>query len=86
METRKIIVMVAVVLFSISAGAVGKAWAKQRPQKCEVTNERIVLEYEFDKPTITEKDGYDLLEIGGLKLHRRIGAPIVPVRPVVVSI
>jgi len=45
---------------------------------------KIVLEYNFSEPVISRSSGYDLVQMEGLKLYERTGAPIVPVRPVTV--
>jgi len=52
----------------------------------ELTNEKMVLEYQFGEPGFSESSGYDIVRIKGLELYERIGAPIVPVRPVTVLV
>jgi len=52
----------------------------------QTSQDAITLEYNFGEPVITKKAEYDLLEIKGLELHHRTGAPIIPVRPVRVLI
>ena len=51
-----------------------------------VTDDKMILEYEFSEPIISGADGYDLVQIEGLELYERTGAPIVPVRPVTVLV
>jgi len=89
MFTRKIIMVILVLL--VLAGVEKMGWARNtelRPglAKSTVKKDKIILEYEFAAPSISKKGGYDLLTIEGLKLHERVGAPIVPVRPVEVLI
>lgn len=52
-----------------------------------VTEEdKMVLEYEFGEPLVSRSAEYDLVQIEGLELYERTGAPIVPVRPVTVLV
>lgn len=90
---RKMIVAMIMVFFVplMLVGTEEKVWAKNsglRPglTKSTVTRDKIALEYEFEEPTIDHIRGYDLIKIEGLELHQIAGAPIVPVRPVKVSI
>ncbi len=54
----------------------------------ETEEDKIVLEYEFSEPVVvigTEGE-YDSVQIEGLQVYGRTGAPIIPVRPVTVLI
>jgi hypothetical protein len=50
------------------------------------TEDRLVFEYEFAAPNVRTVEGYDLLKIEGLDLYEQIGAPMVPMRAVKVSV
>ena len=52
----------------------------------QVTKGKMILEYEFSEPAISRNAEYDLVQIKGLELYERTGAPIVPVRPVTVLV
>ncbi len=60
--------------------------AKTTVAEIEISGDEMVLEYEFNEPTIYEGDGYDLLIMEGLEQYQRVGAPIIPVRPVKVMV
>lgn len=47
---------------------------------------KIILEYDFNKPIVTKWQGYDLVKMEDLESYERTGAPIVPVRPVTILI
>ena len=51
-----------------------------------IIEDKIILEYEFSEPAISKRAEYDFVQIEGLELYERIGAPIVPVRPVTVVV
>jgi len=88
MSTRKItVVAVLAVLFLVGVVTENNVLAKEselRPglRKTTVEENKIVLEYEFERPKHRKKDGADLFEIEGLRLHERAGVPIIPVRHV----
>jgi len=46
----------------------------------------LVLEYNFSEPVVSREADYDTVNIKGLNSYQRIGAPIVPVRPVTILI
>ncbi len=85
MKTRKIIVglVILAVVFSIPSWSFA---AKRTLPKESSKGNKIILEYEFTAPSASKKGEYDLLEMEGLKLYQRPGAPIVPVRPAEVLI
>lgn len=57
--------------------------AKTTVAEIEISEDEMVLEYEFSKPVIYNKNGeYDQVKIEGLEQYLRTGAPIVPVCPV----
>jgi hypothetical protein len=41
----------------------------------------MVIEYSFNEPVVTKKGNYDQVSIEGLEEYRRVGAPVIPVRP-----
>ncbi|MHC4676683.1 MAG: C25 family cysteine peptidase, partial [Planctomycetota bacterium] len=92
METRKILAMVLAVFFLLTMlGMEGEVRAqgsrlKARPTVSSAKNDEIVMEYEFSAPDVGKKGEYDLLTMPGLKLYVQVGAPIVPMRTVKVSI
>jgi len=49
-------------------------------------SDKIVLEYAFSEPVITSGAEYDMVTMAGLESYERVGAPIIPVRPVRVLI
>ena len=47
----------------------------------------MVLEYDFEKPTIGSRGAYDsIISSSGQQEHRQTGAPVVPVRPATIVI
>ncbi len=56
--------------------------AKTTVTDIETSEDKIVLEYEFNEPIIYEGDEYDSLIMEGLEQYLRVGAPVIPVRPV----
>ena len=52
----------------------------------EMTEEKIILEYVFGQPTVSQTGEYDLVHIEGLEQYQRTGAPIVPIYPVKVLV
>jgi hypothetical protein len=47
---------------------------------------RIILEYRFGRPVVSEGGEYDTVQIKGLETYQRTGAPIVPVRPATILV
>ena len=59
---------------------------KTGPVQSKSTENKIIFEYEFAVPKVSKVLGYDLLEMEGLDLFKQIGAPVVPMRMVSVSV
>ena len=75
--------------FSFATEVVVSGLESQGPEEVSETDANLmVLEYEFDEPTINRKGsgGYDNIRIAGLESYQRAGAPVVPVRPVKVLV
>lgn len=69
------------VLRGLSAGGDGYSAAVTG-----IDDDKIVLNYRFDEPTVSEGSEYDYIQIEGMEPYERTGAPIVPVCPVKILI
>jgi hypothetical protein len=81
MSAKKSILISTLIILITSVCGTAMA-AKEK----ETGANEIVLEYMFNEPAVSTMIGYDLLHIKGLEKYERIGAPIVPLRPVMVLI
>ena len=50
--------------------------------QAKMSGDEMVLEYKFNEPIVSKRDGYDWIGMEGLEQYLRTGAPVVPVRPV----
>ncbi len=60
--------------------------AKTTVTEIKTGDDMIVLECEFNEPAVYKDNDYDWVRIEGLQQYQRVGAPIIPVRPVEVLV
>ncbi|MBN2269586.1 MAG: hypothetical protein JXN61_03175 [Sedimentisphaerales bacterium] len=60
--------------------------AKSTVVQAKMSGDQMVLEYKFNEPVVSKRDGYDWIGIKGLEQYLRTGAPVVPVHPVKILI
>jgi hypothetical protein len=83
MSTRKSILILSLIIL---IGSICNVTEAKAVTEKESKGNKIVLEYEFSKPVISSRAGYDLVQMEGLKAYERTGAPMVPVSPVKVLV
>ncbi len=82
-EIERNVAIICVFVLSIS----NCSYAANRilPQE-HSTTDRIVLEYNFNKPIVAKSGQYDSISVEGLQCYRVPGAPVIPICPVKILI
>ncbi|MCK4660678.1 MAG: M4 family metallopeptidase [Phycisphaerae bacterium] len=68
-----------VAVLTLSVGYDALAAKRDLPQN-KSSADKIILDYEFGKPVITDDGRYDRVNMEGLDYYRCVGAPMVPAR------
>ncbi|MFA5293373.1 MAG: right-handed parallel beta-helix repeat-containing protein [Phycisphaerae bacterium] len=79
------------VIFSVLVLMSSITWAMNNSPrtglcKTDISENRLVFEYEFEKPIFSKKSGYDTSKIKGLELYERPGEPMIPTQNIRVLI